>query len=342
MKKAELKKSHAFTLIVLFSLVCILIMLIFTTLWEFSPSSFQASIPALFKKTDVSILNFGDVMFDRGVRNIMENKGRDPFEYVRGDVLKFKQFDVVIANLEGPIVEMPRSKCQNKAYNFQFASTTPALLSSVGITMVNIANNHSYDCYGKGFESTKQYLTSAGIEYIGDKDLNKSFVQKKIGDKSVAFVGIDEATTPVPIARFSTLVKRLSSENDIVVVDIHWGTEYELGHTQIQESIAHTLIDNGATVIFGHHPHVIEPVEVYKGKAIFYSLGNFVFDQNFGDTTKGLGVSVVLKDGQASFTLWPYQLKLFAPEFMKGDEKTKFCDVYLKSFIHDGCSFALK
>jgi poly-gamma-glutamate synthesis protein (capsule biosynthesis protein) len=285
------------------------------------------------------VLNFGDVMFDRGVRNIIEKRERDPFEYIKKDKEIIQTYDVVIANLEGPIIETDRSLCQQKAYNFQFASDTPARLKSVGITMVNIANNHSNDCLHAGYVSTRKYLDEAGIPYIGDKNLDTSFVVKEIDGKKIAFVGIDATVEPIPIKDFYPLIKKLKSEYDYVVVNIHWGTEYLLTADKNQTYIAHALVDNGADVIFGHHPHVIEPVEVYKGKTIFYSLGNFVFDQIGVEETRGLGVGVEFRSGTNVFALFPYQIKSFAPDFLTGDEKELFCSVFLKNIVHNGCEF---
>lgn len=289
----------------------------------------------------ISILSFGDVMFDRGVRNIIEKKGRDPFEYIKKDLHEIKKFDVVIANLEGPIVEMDRKDCQQKAYNFQFASNTPERLKSIGITMVTIANNHLYDCYQIGFESTKAYLQSAEIEYIGDTPIEKSFVTKNIHGKKVAFIGVDQTISSAQLPKFYELIQQLKTENDYVIVHIHWGTEYELKETVIQRTIAHLLIDNGADVIFGHHPHVPEPVEVYKGKVAFYSLGNFVFDQTGEYQTQGLGAGVEFKEDEALFTIFPYRIKSFAPDFLRDFERELFCEQYLKSIKHVGCSFSL-
>lgn len=288
-----------------------------------------------------SVLSFGDVMFDRGVRNIIENRGRDPFEYIKRDKDLIKNFDIVVANLEGPIVEMDRSKCQQKAYNFQFSSTTPELLKSVGINMVNIANNHSYDCYKIGYDSTKQYLEKAGIDYVGDVALEKSYEVKKLDGKNIAFVGIDESVQRIPVSSFYSLIKKLDMENDFVVVNVHWGTEYELNATDTQTAIAHNLVDNGADVVFGSHPHVAQPIEVYKNKVIFYSLGNFVFDQNFGDTMVGLGAGVEFREEKSVFTIFPFNIKLFAPEFMTGEEKDAFCQKYLSGYSHVGCEFSL-
>ncbi len=290
----------------------------------------------------IKIINFGDVMFDRGVRNIIENKGRDPFEYIKESNI-FKNFDFVIANLEGPIVEMDRSLCQQKAYNFQFGGDTVFRLKSMGINIVNIANNHSYDCFEKGFESTKKYLSTEGVDYMGDRPVDKSFIIKEINGKKIAFAGIDETVRMIPLEEFYPLIKKLKSENDYVIVNIHWGMEYNLGFTQTQQNIGHKLIDSGADVVFGHHPHVVEPVEVYKNGVIFYSLGNFVFDQGFGDTSVGLGASVEFNGNKNNlkkvFEIFPFNIKQFAPDFMVGEERDKFCDKFLKSLNNKDCRF---
>ncbi len=334
-----MNKGYYILLSILFIAFCYVNFLLFTIKFDVP----ESEIKVHKKEVNINpkILNFGDVIFDRGVRNIMENRGRDPFEYIKKKKDLISGFDITVANLEGPIVTMDRALCQQKAYNFQFASNTTSILQNVGINMVNIANNHAFDCYKQGFESTKNNLNKAGIPYMGDTDPEKSFVIKNIKGKNIAFIGIDEAVQPVPVEKYYPIVKKLKLENDFVVVNIHWGTEYALTENFAQTEIAHNLIDNGADVIFGHHPHVVEPVRVYKGKAIFFSLGNFVFDQDFGDTTVGLGAGVEFGKTKATFTLFPFNIKVFAPDFMEGTEKDKFCDKFLKDFSHTGCIFSL-
>jgi len=273
----------------------------------------------------VRVLSFGDVMFDRGVRNIIENRGRDPFEYIKRDIGLLDGYDVIVANLEGPIVEMPREDCQQKIYNFQFADDTPGRLKSIGINMVTIGNNHIFDCYQPGVDSTKSFLSQSNIDYVGDYNLEKSFVIKNINNKKVAFVGIDTTTDATRVSGLYSIIKKLDSENDYVVVYIHWGTEYELVENENQTVIAHKLVDNGADVVIGHHPHVMQPMRVYKNKPIFYSLGNFVFDQSAVNTTDGYGVGVDFYHEKMVFSMLPYKLKKFAPEFLFGEEKSKIC-----------------
>lgn len=300
------------------------------------------NIDKVLSREGVKILNFGDVMFDRGVRNIIENRKRDPFEYIKKDLELFSDYDIKIVNLEGPIVTMDRALCQQKAYNFQFADDVTDRLKSIGVNMVSIANNHSYDCVKDGFENTKIVLQQAEIDYMGDSVLESSFVVKEINGKKVAFVGIDETVQIVPLSSFYPLIKKLDSENDLVVVNIHWGKEYKLQNDENQKAIAHRLIESGADVIFGHHPHVVQNMEVYKGKAIFYSLGNFVFDQNFGDTTVGLGVGATFYEDKTVFELFPFNIKVFAPDLMRGEERDNFCKKYLAGQVHKDCSFEIK
>ena len=320
---------------------------IFAAIFAFLPNVFSTEkspekpVAAVMKEDYPSVLNFGDVMFDRGVRNIMERRGRNPFQYAMEEMPVIKKYDVVIANLEGPIVETDRGKCQQKVYNFQFASTTPELLNTAGISMVNIANNHMYDCYGMGFESTKKYLEEAGISYIGDRKADKSFVVKIIDGKKIAFVGMDETVQPVPISNFYPLIAKLKMENDFIVVNIHWGTEYESQFNGKQKEIGHRLIDSGVNVVFGHHSHVVEPVEIYNAGVIFYSLGNFVFDQDGPETTKGIGAGVEFQKEKMAFTIYPYHIEIFAPKFLKGEEKESFCQNYLRFISHMSCKFEI-
>ncbi len=334
-----MKRKYAVALIVVF----LIPVLFYTKKTEEGDQNIPLSqkLDKIFGKEDFSVLNFGDIMFDRGVRNIIENRNRDPFEHIKKSNSFFHDYDVVVANLEGPIVTMDRSLCQTKAYNFQFASDTTNRIREAGITMVNIANNHSYDCYAKGYESTISELSKAGIDYIGQRPQEKSYVEKNINGKKVAFIGIDETVAPIPVSGYYQTIKELKSKNDFVIVNIHWGTEYMLTENDSQTAIAQALIDSGADAIFGHHPHVIEPVKIYKGKPIFYSLGNFVFDQNFGDTTKGLGAGVVFEKNKISVEIYPFNIKIFAPDFMTGQEREEFCNKFLRNLDHDGCKFEI-
>ncbi len=291
----------------------------------------------------ISILNFGDIMLDRGVRNAI-TKGREPFEHIEEIKNAFleEKIDFVVGNLEGPIIETERENCQKKAYNFQFSKSTGERLKKAGVSLVNLANNHIFDCYLEGVRATENNLDDFGIEYFGGRTIEKSHISKQIGEKNIAFLGIDETVQPIPLHDFYPLVGKLKEENDYVVVNIHWGIEYQKQHSKNQEQIAHSLIDSGADIIFGHHPHVIESVEVYKGKAIFYSLGNFVFDQLEAETNQGIAGGVILGQNKTEVHIIPYKIISTQPKLLSPEETAIFCDEYLGSIPNkNNCSFEI-
>ncbi|MFA6552285.1 MAG: CapA family protein [Candidatus Paceibacterota bacterium] len=286
-----------------------------------------------------SFINVGDMMFDRGVEFYMD-RGSDLFGLIGHEWARLlKDGGFLVGNLEGPITDS--QKCQKKAYSFKFASSTAKLIFENGFRLVNLANNHSFDCYEKGIEDTEANLSNAGVAFFGAALTGDSYSVKIIDGKRVVFLGIEDTMIPANIEKSSALVKKLKTENDFLVVDIHWGSEYEKGMTKRQIKFGHSLIDNGADVVIGHHPHVIEPIEIYKDKAIFYSLGNFIFDQLEEDTNKGIAVGVDLSDkAEFRFKIFPYEIIKSRPQFFAPSETLSFCDDYLKN-IPNGkeCSF---
>jgi poly-gamma-glutamate synthesis protein (capsule biosynthesis protein) len=105
----------------------------------------------------------------------------------------------------------------------------------------------------------------------------------------------------------------------------HWGTEYEAIHSASQEKLAHSWIDAGADIIIGSHPHVIQDAEMYKNRPIFYSVGNFVFDQSWSEPTqRGLIVAGKFKGDTLEIVLLPTVIKKLQPELLSGTQKTDF------------------
>ncbi|KKW47589.1 MAG: hypothetical protein UY99_C0026G0019 [Parcubacteria group bacterium GW2011_GWA1_59_11] len=120
-------------------------------------------------------------------------------------------------------------------------------------------------------------------------------------------------------------VRKIRSEEPeaFLAVNIHWGEEYQKKSNARQREIAHALADAGADLLVGHHPHVAQEIEVYRGKAIFYSLGNFIFDQYASaDTKEGLLVRMSLTPGEVRYELLPADLGRSQPELMPEDKKT--------------------
>ena len=294
------------------------------------------------KETIISLLNFGDTMLGREVERKIIKNGSNPFEKIRGAEGNFlKGVDFISVNLEGPITE--NTQCQKKAYSFRFLPKTAKLLFENKINIANLANNHSFDCGEKGMSDTKENLDYFDISYFGGNRLSDSYIIKEVDDKKIAFVGIDDTFRTININDFYNLIGDLKRENDYIVVNIHWGYEYNKLQSKRQTEIAHKLIDSGADVIIGHHPHIIQPMEVYKNKAIFYSLGNFVFDQFGKETNEGFGVGIILSDNVNKFYLFSYEIINYQPTLFSYQKAEKFCDSFLKDVtISDVCQFEIR
>lgn len=276
----------------------------------------------------VSVLGFGDAMFDRDIKKNIE-KGEDPFGGIRGSEGNFlRGTDYIMLNLEGPITE--KTNCFSKTVSFSFPPAAAKLLFENGINEVSFSNNHTNDCLEQGVIDTKEHLEKYGIDIFGIS-VDESYVVKKKGGQRTVFLAIDDVLGSVKLDQYYELVKKLKRENDHVIVSIHWGAEYD-GHISARQmDVGHRLIDSGADVIIGHHPHVVQGIERHNGKVIFYSLGNFIFDQQTPETMTGLGVGMVLGEEKDRFYLYPMKLRNNRPELMKGDEMTEFCKNMLSS-----------
>lgn len=260
----------------------------------------------------ITLLFTGDMMFDRTVRKTLTLRG---FDTVFGDSKKiFSGADMVIANLEGPVTTYPSSLYVNgvalSGFNFTFPTTTATALKEHGVDIVNLANNHTANKGKEGLRQTKEYLGAANVRYFGDpgNNINETSTTTCQDNFCIALIGWHEFAG-TPGNEISIEIQRLRAENDIVVVLPHWGVEYKKEPTAGQISLARLWIDAGADMVIGTHPHVVAAIEEYKGKAIFYSLGNFIFDQYFSyDTTHGLVVSVKASKNASSTVSFEYRL----------------------------------
>jgi poly-gamma-glutamate synthesis protein (capsule biosynthesis protein) len=262
------------------------------------------------KKSDdgINILLTGDIMLGRYIETLRAKKGGDfPFSNMpeiittAKSLLKVDTLDIVAGNLEGPITD------KQIAYGdmtFIFKPETAALLKKVGFTTLNLANNHTFNQGRSAYTETRTALTQVGISPFGKPDevsREFSFTSYNFDGESLGFLGIDDVDFKMDKDAAINLIKELSQEVDTLIVSIHWGTEYvKTASTSITET-AHDFVDAGADMIWGHHPHVVQNSEIYNGAPIYYSLGNFVFDQYWSqETQKGLTLAVKVQDGEVS------------------------------------------
>lgn len=189
-----------------------------------------------------------------------------------------KSADLTFGNLESPFF----NNCPTKRDGMVFCADYKALegLKSAGFDLLNLQNNHILN-YGKqGLEQTQNLLIANKITPVYDEEEIINIRNTKIG-----FLGFNLLLDNNEV-KILEGIKALRTKVDLVIISLHWGNEYQLKPTQNQINLAHKIIDNGADLIVGHHPHVIQPTEEYKGKLILYSLGNFVFDQPWSEPTK--------------------------------------------------------
>ena len=247
---------------------------------------------------EISLAVVGDVMLGRRVGDAINREGggdyRYPFRHVRSYL---READIAVANLESPVSD--RGEPIAKRIVFRVPSRAIPALVDAGFDVASVANNHVLDYGPAAAEDTGRLLSDAGIRWgaLVPAEAKQEPVMLTVRGIRVGFLFYCDpsyiyscapeyrqfAVRP-PFATEETLVRdirELKTKADILVVSIHWGTEYQHVRPESQTiSRARWIIDQGADILIGHHPHVQHGVEIYKRGVIFYSLGNFVFDQS--------------------------------------------------------------
>jgi AmmeMemoRadiSam system protein B len=259
-------------------------------------------VPAETPVDALQLLVVGDMNFDRYIRQVSERRGS---EYIFSCIDPLlHEVDVVVGNLEGPITEhtsvsmgTPMGSPNN--YRFTFPITTAPLLVEHNIRIVNIGNNHSNDFGAAGIASTKQYLSDAGVAYFGG--LADDNTVHRLTEKGVrlSFVNYNQFGGDAP-ETVAALIAREHEAGQTVLVYTHWGEEYT-AVTERVRSIAQLFAESGASIIIGSHPHVVQEHEIIGKTPVYYSLGNFIFDQYWdGSVTSGLGLRLTITPGNIS------------------------------------------
>lgn len=185
----------------------------------------------------------------------------------------FASDDLTLVNLEGPLTE--GGTPEDKRFVFRGSPDFARMLPAGSVEWVSLANNHTYDFGQSGYDSTRKALDGVGVAYAGDAESSLLTTERglKVGIFALAF-SVDREEMADAIAE----LRQQGAE--IVIVSCHWGTEGSYHFDYSQEDLAHAAIDAGADIVYGHHPHVLQPIETYNGGIIYYSLGNFCFGGN--------------------------------------------------------------
>lgn len=235
------------------------------------------------------ILFGGDMMFDRSIRQVGEAEGQDFLLSCIKDTLL--DADVVVANLEGPITPYPSMSVGSvigsaENVTFTFPTTTASLLARHNIGIVNLGNNHIMNFGRDGLLETKRWLESAGVLHMGDPDSSEAERVLRTHIRGIPFAFVNWSDWTSDKTDHTVAQVRLEKEaGQVVVVYTHWGDEYVPPSERVR-TLARQFVDAGADIVIGSHPHVVLEREDYNGGIIYYSLGNFVFDQYWEDAVR--------------------------------------------------------
>ncbi|MDO8569793.1 MAG: CapA family protein [bacterium] len=269
----------------------------------------------LDKKLPPIILGFvGDIMLDRGVEDVTLSNGGGDFKFVFKRVEKeLNNIDLLFGNLEGPISD--KGSDLGALYSFRMNPNAVEGLLYAGFDVLSMANNHVGDWGEEAIGDSVSRLKNSGIETVGAGFSQEEAYQPVIvgvGGLKVAFLSFTEsagiyrgsniALTTEAKVRESVASLKEANLADFIVVSFHFGDEYEKESNERQKKLSYAAVDSGADLVVGSHPHVTQDMEKYKEGYIFYSLGNFVFDQYFSDETmRGWLLKVFVEsDGEVS------------------------------------------
>jgi len=250
--------------------------------------------------TEKVVLSFtGDILLSRGVGEKVSEEGTD-YPYIEVAEL-LNSDDMTIGNLECPITVEGDAVYKYKEIIFKANPENSKSLRKAGYDMLNLANNHTMDYGSVGLEETIKNLESSSISFVGggnNYEQARKLKVEELNGSTFGFLGysvfppegyIHVAEKPTVSHYDNRLIKseieEAKKECDYLVVSMHWGNEYDKYPSEQQKKVAKQIIDAGADVIIGHHPHVLQSIEKYKGKYIFYSLGNFIFDRQIQNGT---------------------------------------------------------
>jgi len=284
-------------------------------------------ITAQHASQKVTLALLGDISLARGVQPNM-----DAFSTLAAQL---SSADLALANLESPLDPQWTSKEQYSStlsYNLCAPAERAELLKAWGLDLLSLANNHAFDCRPDGLTQTVAALESQNLIGIGSSRIDgamSSPYYRNVNGLSLAFLAFDDVTQPIDIEAAAAEVQTAKNQGALVVVSVHWGAEYQAGASPRQKELAQELAQAGATLIWGHHPHVLQPSEWLQtdngSTLVFYSLGNALFDQyGLADTSRSALILVTLDaQGVNEVQVVPYEINVINSRVVPADLSTE-------------------
>ena len=287
--------------------------------------SFSSSTSAT---SQTSIIFTGDILLDRGVRKVIERHGTDYLFERRVDSV-LQSADVVIGNLECPATAIKAP--MQKLFIFRGEPSWLTALRKHGVTHLNLANNHSIDQGRNGLMDTRENIIKAGMTPTGaGKDMTEAAEPILLTDKprkvwliaslqmaleNYAYLPDRPSVNQESAAAISNRIRHIKQKDPqaVVIISLHWGAEHTLQPVPYQRLDAHRLIAAGADALICHHTHTLQSIENYRGKPIYYSIGNFIFDQQKPINSKACIVKVEVTKDSIITTPIPINIKRCVP-----------------------------
>ena len=327
------------------ALICAVIVLAVPRVAD-GPSA-DASAPAAQAAADGQSLftaaMVGDLMFGRHVEAAGQ---RHDYAGLLEPAAPYLDADYVSGNLEQVVSEQDDLPDADKLIHLRSDARPLDALAEAGFTTLALANNHTMDHGLPGLGDTIEAVEDVGIEHVGaglDIDAASSVLYQDMGEVTVATLSFTDAYVEGFVARafqggvldadpgrVIPLVEEAAGNADLVVVQMHWGREYDFAPTSAQRDLAVAAAEAGADIVVGHHPHVLMPVERIDDTLVLYSLGNFVFDQGWSRTRETAVARYSLADdGTATIALDPMFIREATPRPIDGLDRA-----YRRARIH--------
>lgn len=278
-----------------------------------------------FQTNIATVTFFGDIMLGRQVRDRMNAAGDLNYPFALMDPSYLQMNDLLVANLEGPIVNQVVKT--TKSIAFHFLPDVAPILKRHFFDALSTANNHAIDMGQQGFQDDYQILRDNGLIPFGNPRglADESVSTFNLNGQKIALLGLNNTDFKLVKNDVVKKIKELTKSGYKVIPFIHWGIEYVHTPSADQKDLAHAFVDAGAYAIIGMHPHVVETFEIYKNAPIFYSLGNAIFDQDFSpDTMEGLSTTFQISPEQLEIYFVPIKIDKSQFHIMEGDLKSAF------------------
>lgn len=284
-----------------------------------------------FAADSLSIVFTGDILLDRGVRQVINHRGVDHL-FSDGIDSVFREAQIVVGNLECPATKIEAPVF--KRFIFRGEPEWLETLKQHGFTHLNLANNHSIDQGREGLLDTKRNIIEAGMIPLGAGETMDEAVQPvlladsprkvwlvaslRLALENYAYLPDKPCVSQEPMDSLLERVNRLRKADStaVIIVSLHWGGEHTLQPVPRQRLEARHLLLAGADILICHHTHTLQTIEDFRGKKIYYSIGNFIFDQSKPINSKACMVCLRIKEDDLMVETVPVEIRQCVPYIM--------------------------